>query len=195
MLYYITSNKEKLRVAAKYLLPFDVKVEGKHLEFVEMQSDDIAEIAIQKAKQAYKEVGQPLFVNDAGWYITALGGFPGPFMKYINQWLTSSDLLKLMAGLDNREIIFREVICYIDQNQTKTFVGEIKGVVLGRDTAPTEVPSRSIISLSSSHKSIAECWAAEIPSVDDYKIWEEFAKWYGYLIDMEVKAALASSLE
>lgn len=187
MLYYITSNKAKLRVAAKYLRPFDVSVEGKHLEFVEIQSDDISEIAIQKAKQAYKEVGQPLFVNDAGWYITELGGFPGPFMKYMNQWLTSSDLLKLMVGHDNREIILREVICFVDKNQTKTFVGEIKGVILQRDTAPTEVPSRSIISLSSSGKSIAECWAANIPSVDNYKLWEDFAKWYGSLSGVEIE--------
>lgn len=177
MLYYITSNKAKIRVAEKFLSPLGIKLEGKHLDLAEMQSENIEQIAIEKAKQAFSVVNEPLFVNDAGWYITALGGFPGPFMKYINQWLSSEDLLAMMSGHTNKEVIFREIVCYIDKDHIKTFVGETKGLILERDTVPTEPPSRSLISLSPTGKSIAECWQAGVASTDNGKIWEDFAEW------------------
>ena len=178
MLYYITSNKQKIRIAKKYLSPLNVSLEGKHLDLVEVQSDDIAHIAKEKAKQAFDAIKKPLFVNDAGWYITALKGFPGPYMKHVNERLTSQDILDIMAKYDNREVIFREVVCYIDEHRLQSFVGEVRGEVLTRDTAPSEIPSRSIFSLSSTNKSIAECWQEGIPSVNNSKIWEDFASWY-----------------
>lgn len=178
MLYYITSNKAKIRVAKKFLDPLGVTLEGKHLDLDEMQSEDIEKIAIGKARQAFSVVEEPLFVNDAGWYITALGGFPGTFMKYINQWLSSEDILAMMSGHTNKEVIFKEVVCYVDKNYVKTFVGETKGLILEHDTAPTELPSRSLISLSITGKSIAECWQEGITSTDNGKIWEDFADWH-----------------
>lgn len=178
MLYYITSNKEKIRVASKFLFPLHVAVEGISLELIEIQSDDIGEIARDKAQQAFSAINKPLFVNDAGWYISALNGFPGPFMKYVNQWLTAEDVLKMMSGHTNREIIFREVVCYVDKDQLKSFVSEIKGTVLEKNTDPNAILSASIISLSSSGQSIAESWRQGVPSVDNYDIWQEFAAWY-----------------
>jgi len=178
MLYYITSNKQKVQIAKKYLDPLNVPLEGKHLELTEVQSDDIGLIAKEKALQAFAAIQKPLFVNDAGWYITALKGFPGPYMKYVNQWLTAKDILDIMAKHDNREVVFREVVCYIDNEGVKTFVGEIKGNVLTRDTVPSEPLSRSIFSLSPTNKSIAECWIEGIPSVSNSDIWKDFARWY-----------------
>ncbi len=178
MLYYITSNKAKIRVASRFLSPLNVEIEGKQLDLVEIQSDNIEEIARDKARQAYAAINEPLFVNDAGWYITALNGFPGPFMKYVNQWLTADDMLRMMSGHANREVIFKEVVCYVDKNQLKSFVGEIKGKVLDKGTDPNAILSASIITLSSSGRSIAESWQQKVPSVDNYDIWQKFADWY-----------------
>ena len=178
MLYYITSNQDKIRVAKKYLSPFEIIFEGKDMELFEKQSDDIREIAIEKAKQAYAVIKQPLFVNDAGWHITALNGFPGSFMKFVNGWLTAEDILNLMSPHTNREVILREVVCYIDDTKIKPFIGEKKGIVLHTNTDSTDIPSRSIISLSSTGKSISECWKEGIPPAEDYPVWQEFGKWY-----------------
>jgi non-canonical purine NTP pyrophosphatase (RdgB/HAM1 family) len=186
MLNYITSNKAKIRVAEKFLSPLGVTLQGKHLDLTEIQSEDIEQIAVGKARQAFSIVNEPLFVNDAGWYITSLGGFPGPFMKYVNQWLTSRDLLAMMSGHSNKEVIFREVVCYVDKDHIKTFVGETKGLMLEQDTAPAELPSRSLISLSSTGKSIAECWQEGVASTDNSVIWKDFSEWYA-TINPEVK--------
>ncbi len=177
MLYYITSNQQKIRIAQKYLDPLNVPIEGKHLDLIEVQSDDIAHIAAEKAKQAYAVIKQPLFVNDAGWYITALNGFPGPYMKYMNDWLKAEDILDMMRKHDDREVIFREVVCYADEHGVQPFIGEVKGTVLTTNTAPGEIPSRSIFSLSTTNKSIAECWQEGIASVNNSQIWDDFAQW------------------
>ena len=178
MLYYITSNKEKIRLASRFLSPLNVEIEGKHMDLNEIQSDDIEEIAKDKARQAFSVINKPLFVNDVGWYISALNGFPGPFMKYVNQWLTAEDILKMMSGHTNREIIFREVVCYIDESKLKSFVCEIKGKILDKNTDPETILSASIVSLSSSGRSIAESRKQGVPSVDNYDIWQKFADWY-----------------
>jgi non-canonical purine NTP pyrophosphatase (RdgB/HAM1 family) len=182
MLYYITSNKAKVRIAEKFLIPLGVTLTGRYLDLTEIQSEDIEQIAKEKAKQAFSIIKEPLLVNDAGWYITALDGFPGPFMKYINQWLKSKDLLAIMSNHSNKEVIFREVICYVDEKHHKTFTGETKGLILDRDTVPTEIPSMSLISLSPTGKSIAECWQEGIASTDNSKIWEDFAEWYASMV-------------
>lgn len=148
-----------------------------HLDLIEVQSDNIAHIASEKAKQAYEIIKKPLFVNDAGWYITALSGFPGPYMKYMNDWLKAKDILDMMRRHTNREVIFREVVCYIDEHGVRPFAGEAKGVVLANDTAPDEIPSRSIFSLSSTNKSIAECSQEGVASVNGGQIWDDFAEW------------------
>lgn len=177
MLYYITSNQQKINTAQKYLRPLNVTIEGRHLDLIEVQSDNIAHIASEKAKQAYEVIKKPLFVNDAGWYITALNGFPGPYMKYMNDWLKAKDILDMMRRHTNREVIFREVVCYVDEHGMQPFVGEVKGTVLTNDTAPSEIPSRSIFSLSATNKSIAECSQEGVVSVNSSQIWDDFAQW------------------
>ncbi len=178
MLYYMTSNKRKVEVAQQHLAPLDVEVVGKDIDLVEIQSENIEEIAKLKAEQAFKLVKKPLFVNDAGWFITALNGFPGAYMKHINDWLTADQILRMMEGQTDREVIFNEVICYIDASRTKVFNREVRGVVLTKNTSDTAPPSAAIVSLSSTGKSIAECWEAGIQSVDDVQIWHDFAEWY-----------------
>lgn len=176
MLFYITSNKEKIAVAQKYLSPFGIEVEQKNHDFIELQSESIQQIAEYKAQQAFEYFKHPLLINDAGWYITALNGFPGPYMKYINEWLTAKDILQLMNGKENREVFYTEVFCYIDEHHMKTFTGTAKGQVLMEEKGKG-VPSWQIFSLTNSGKSIAECWEEGIDPVDRYETWNELAQY------------------
>lgn len=177
MLYYITSNSDKVRVAKKYLEPLGIQIKGKHLDLIEIQSESIEEIATHKAKQAFNKLQHPLFVMDAGWYIPSLNGFPGPYMKYINHWFTPEDFLSLMKNKQDRTIIYKEVFYYIDEHRQKQFVGEKKGKVL-KQSQGEGILSWKMISLRSDEKSIAKAWEEHAPPVDRYPLWEEFAQWY-----------------
>lgn len=176
-LYYITSNTDKIRVAKKYLEPFGLSIEQKKLDLVEIQSDSIEEIASHKAKQAYAALKHSLFVMDAGWYIPSLNGFPGPYMKYINQWFTAENILALMKDKPDRKILYKEVFYYIDENTTKQFIGEKSGTILNK-TEGNGILSWTLVSLRNDGKSIARSWEENSQPVDDYSLWKEFADWY-----------------
>ena len=82
---YVTGNPEKFKNAQQFFTQHVIEIEQLALPLEEIQASDPVEIAKKKAEEAFKECQKPLFVNDASWSIPALRGFPGPFMKYINQ--------------------------------------------------------------------------------------------------------------
>lgn len=133
-------------------------------------------IAINKAKQAFETLKIPLFVSDHGWAITALNGFLGPYMKYMNEWLTSQDFLNLMQNHEDKTIIKHEVICYVDDKQIKYFVSEMPGKFLS-EIRGEGLPAMRVVSLLSSGKSVAECREERINSYEENPIWGEFANW------------------
>jgi len=177
MIYYVTGNENKIRAAKLYLSKFGLEIEGKSLNLVEEQTDSVEEVALNKAHQAFEILKKPLIVSDAGWYIKSLGGFPGLFMKYINEWFKAEDFIKLMQEQKDRSIILKESLCYIDKNGFKVFTQEIEGKVL--ETAYDKgLPSDRVVSLSKTGLSIAEAREKGIESIDDQPVWEEFWNWY-----------------
>lgn len=177
MLYYITGNQNKIDVARKFLTPLGIEFEPKELDLTEIQSENIEEVAISKAKQAFEILQQPLFTNDHGWSITALNGFPGAYMKYINKWLTADDFIRLMDGKENREAILTEVICFIDEKGTKAFTMQHNGKILDKPQG-VGIPGTTMISLSDDGISIAKKLETNPSAVENYTLWKELADWY-----------------
>lgn len=176
-LTYVTSNRDKVRVANRYLIPLGIEVVGESMELVEFQTDSIEEITKDKARQAFEALKKPLLVNDASWNFVALNGFPSAYMKYVNQWLSPNDFISLMKNHEDKTVIYREVMYYIDEKQTKAFSEEIKGTFLGEEKGKG-LPSWTLISLRSDKKSIAQCWEDGIEPVDEYPIWRDFSNWF-----------------
>lgn len=177
MLYYITGNINKIRVANNFLNKLGVYFAAKDLKVTELQSESIEEVVIHKAKEAFKKLNQPLFVSDHFWSIRALNGFPGAYMKYINKWFKSSDILNLMSDKKDRSAILTEMICYIDKTNLKTFKQSHKGVVLYKSQGKGDV-GLTTISLSKDGISIAQKLETNPSSLEEDKLWEDFAKWY-----------------
>jgi non-canonical purine NTP pyrophosphatase (RdgB/HAM1 family) len=174
---YITGNQGKLENAKVFLADYDIAPESKKLDLQEIQSDDAVAIAVQKARDAYAQLQEPLFVNDASWHIPALNGFPGPYMRYIVDWFTVEDLLKLMEGKTDRTIILRDTIVYKDQEVEKVFTNDVHGVLLEAPAGDGNGPFvTKIISLDDSGKSLAE--AKTVGYTEKEKpLWQEFASW------------------
>ncbi|MGI5826242.1 MAG: non-canonical purine NTP pyrophosphatase [Patescibacteria group bacterium] len=183
MLKYVTSNDGKIRVANKYLLPLGIEVVKHPLDVAEIQSSSIEDISRYKAEQAFKIVGEPLIVNDAEWNFPALNGFPGPYVRYINEWLSPEDFIALMSRHQDKTVIYKEVITYIDKKQTKAFKAEIKGKFLD-EIRGEGLPTWCLVSLRQDGKSISECWREGIDPVDAYSVWQDFANWYKNTIQL-----------
>ncbi|HEX4799129.1 MAG TPA: non-canonical purine NTP pyrophosphatase [Candidatus Paceibacterota bacterium] len=178
-LIYVTGNKHKFENAQKFFVAYGIGIEQQSPPITEVQSHDAVEVAIQKAKDAWNELMRPLFVNDASWAIPALKGFPGPYMKYVNQWFEPIDFVHLMEGKKDRTIILKDVIVYIDETGPVSFVNEHRGTILKQVTHGTyRHPSDTVVSLSMSGKSILEESQEGVYFIEDEdKVWKNFANW------------------
>ena len=180
MFTLVTSNQEKIHFAKLALneldLEFDVE-SGLHL--IEIQADTPNEIIIHKAHEAFEQLKRPVVVSDHWWEISALNGFPGPYMRFINDRWQSDDLLRLMSGKKDRKAIFIESICYKDQDRENVFQTKLMGEVLS-EARGKGLCSQEIISLSRDGKSIA--WHLNNGTdprgkYNQKKVWKDLSEW------------------
>lgn len=177
MLLYITGNQHKIETANDHLKPFGVSVEGRKVDgIVELQLDDVIEISKSKATQAFEKIQQPLIVSDAGWMFTALNGFPGSYMASVNRWFTAQDFLNLMKEKENREVILRECVTYIDKDQIKTFMCDNKGLVL-EEASGEGTPLDQIVTFKEDGKTIAKCENEGILRIPQNELWNDVGRW------------------
>ena len=111
-LVFVTRNELKFRVAAQALQGSGIMLEQKSIAVPEIQSRHLEEIAAWSADWACQRLDQPVVMTDAGFFIEALNGFPGPFTKYVNEWLTTSDFLNLLQGKSDRRAYAQDCLAY-----------------------------------------------------------------------------------
>jgi XTP/dITP diphosphohydrolase len=113
MLHYVTTNEGKVREVAEYL---GDEVRQFDFDYTEIQSDELGPIAARGAREAYRRVGEPVLVDDAGLFVEALGGFPGPYSAYVEDTLGIERVWNLVADEEagDRKASFRCVLAYCD---------------------------------------------------------------------------------
>lgn len=114
LLKFITSNSGKLRELRRQLSPLRIEVEQVALELTEPQAETIEAVALIKARQAFSVLQQPLVVDDSGFYIPELAGFPGPFTKYILQTIGAQGILDVAQRIEARSCAFEHTLVYMD---------------------------------------------------------------------------------
>ena len=139
---FITSNCVKFAIADSILKHKGISLVRNQMNLEEIQSENVLDIARNSAKIAFSTIKKSVAVTDAGFYITALNGFPGPFVKYANRYFDADKLIQLMSDEPNRELIVREALVVIDDfgaehcYQTE-FYGSVATNVYCSDTAST----------------------------------------------------------
>lgn len=122
---FITGNQSKADYLAKYLgLPVDhVK-----LDLDEIQSMDLKEIVGHKVRQAYDHVKAPVIVEDVSLEFEALGGLPGPFIKFFVERVPFETICSMLDG-KSRKATAKCVFGYYDGETVKFFEGTMEGEV------------------------------------------------------------------
>lgn len=130
-LAFITKNKDKWNIGKNVLSQYGVELIQVSLETPEIQNENVEEIAEYSATFAANNLNAPVIKTDAGYYIEALNGFPGPYVKYINKWLKPSEIIKMMEGKENRKVMIKETIAlaYPD-GKFEIFNSETFGVIV-----------------------------------------------------------------
>lgn len=112
VIFFATNNVNKFNEACKALTKYRIAVGMLRVKTLEIQSESLEEIARTSALYAFRECGLPIIVEDAGLFIEALNGFPGPYAAYIYRTLGNKGLLQLMKSVENRRAEFHSVVAY-----------------------------------------------------------------------------------
>jgi XTP/dITP diphosphohydrolase len=108
---FVTTNPGKVNEAREYLAE---PVEQLDFDTPEIQSDDLGAIAAHKARAAFEHAGEPVFVDDAGLFVDAFDGFPGPYSSYVHETVGVERVWRLAKEEADRAASFRGVVAYCD---------------------------------------------------------------------------------
>lgn len=123
---FVTGNQGKADKLARVL---GVSIDHRKLDLTEIQSMNLREIAEYKARQAYEITQSPVIVDDVSLEFAAMGGLPGPFVKYFVEHAGLEGMIAMLAGFDDKSAVARAGICYCDENGPVYFEGSLKGVI------------------------------------------------------------------
>ncbi len=128
--YFVTSNIHKFQEARSVLSEYKIATAKLRVEAIEIQDDSLENISRYSVQDAIKNCGLPVFVEDAGLFVEALGGFPGPYSKYVYNTVGLKGVLKLMKNIENRSAYFMSVVAFgSPDEQPVCFVGKVEGTI------------------------------------------------------------------
>jgi len=124
---FITGNQKKADYLAKYL-GFPVK--HVKLDLDEIQSLNLNAIVEHKVRQAYEKIQASVIVEDVSLEFEALGGLPGPFIRFFVERVPFETICAMVNG-KTRRAMARCVFGYYDGKHLKMFEGSLGGEVAG----------------------------------------------------------------
>jgi XTP/dITP diphosphohydrolase len=128
--YFATGNKGKFIEAADVAARFGITLKHMRIDKLEIQSNDLAEIASFAAMDAARSKRRPVVSEDAGFFVNALAGFPGPYSSYVFKTLGTGGILKLMEKRVDRKAFFQASVAFCTpMSRPKCFTGFAQGRV------------------------------------------------------------------
>ena len=129
--FFVTTNFHKFNEARRVLAEHGVVAALLRIEAIEVQDDDLEEIAEASVRDAVEKSGLPVLVEDAGLFIGVLKGFPGPYSSYVYRTLGTKGVLKLMEGIAKRNAYFCSVVAFYSPERAspKCFHGKVEGEI------------------------------------------------------------------
>jgi non-canonical purine NTP pyrophosphatase (RdgB/HAM1 family) len=122
----VTSNESKWAEAQRIV---GHPLERLVLELPELQADTTTEVAIHKARAAFAAVSRPVIVEDAGLELAALGGFPGPFIKFWEKLGGLGSICLAANGLKDRRAEAVCVLALCNADGVQVVEGRVAGTI------------------------------------------------------------------
>lgn len=119
---FATGNQTKILHARESVKGLGIEIVGKKLDLIEPREDNPKKVVLEKAVQALAQVKGPIMVEDSGIFIRALGGFPKTFVHFAEETIGIANILKMMEGVKDRYVEFRQSLAYYEPGMTEPIV-------------------------------------------------------------------------
>jgi XTP/dITP diphosphohydrolase len=131
VVYFATKNKGKYAEVEKVASKHGIRLVHLSWKKHEIQEDDLSVIACFAAEEAARESKtHSVVAEDAGFFVAALHGFPGPYSSYTFDKLGTQGILKLMQNVNQREAFFSSAVAFSNDGISSIcFNGIVKGTV------------------------------------------------------------------
>lgn len=117
-LRFITGNPGKVRELQDLLEPKGITVVQDATDYPEIQADSLEDVATAGVGYLLATgVKPPFILEDAGLFVSALGGFPGVYSRYALDTIGCGGILDLMRDveLESRTAAFRACLTHVDE--------------------------------------------------------------------------------
>jgi XTP/dITP diphosphohydrolase len=180
--WLVTGNLHKFNEVRPVLSKYNIAAGMlQKIDAVEIQDDDIENVAKASALDAVRKSRLPIIVEDAGLFIETLSSFPGPYSSFVYRTIGNDGILKLLRDVVDRGARFRSVVAFFspEQDEPLSFSCEVRGEIVERKRGTCGFGFDPIFKPSGSQKTFAEM------SVDEKNkyshrasAFRRFAEWY-----------------
>ncbi|AET38650.1 nucleoside triphosphate pyrophosphohydrolase HAM1 Ecym_3147 [Eremothecium cymbalariae DBVPG len=131
---FVTSNKAKLAEVQALLNSESMRftISNEPLDLLEIQGSDLEVIALEKCKEAVKNLGpdKKVFIEDTALSFDEFDGLPGAYIKwFLNMGLPK--IVSMLAGTDNKAATgITTVVFYDGEGMYHTFQGRCDGRIV-----------------------------------------------------------------
>jgi len=132
---FVTGNANKLKEVTRILnegdVPFPAEVVNQDIDLPELQGTP-EEVALEKCRMAAKAAGGPVVTEDVSLCYDALGGLPGPYIKWFLKGVQHDGLYKLLAAYDDKSAtaICNFAFCAGPGAEPKLYSGQTRGKIV-----------------------------------------------------------------
>ena len=175
-----TSNRGKLAEAREVLAGFGIAVKQFDGKGIEIQADKTSEVAAFSSRGAAISAGSPVLVEDAGLFIHALGGFPGPYSAYVFKTVGLDGVLSLLRGRTPRKARFVSSLAYCKPGgEPVVFEGLVQGEITRSPRGSMGFGFDPIFLPAGGRRTFGELSLREKCAVSHRaRALTEFARWY-----------------
>lgn len=127
ILTFVTSSRDKFREAQAIL---GCPLERADLDLPEWQGLDVVALAQRKAREAFARLARPVLVEDTSLELAALGGFPGPLVKWLLVAAGPEALPRMLAGFPDKRALAKTAAVVFDGERAFLAVGAVPGIIV-----------------------------------------------------------------
>lgn len=180
-LAFATGNSGKVEEMKPIFKDTDYSLVQREVDIEEIDALDVEDVARRKVEDSYRELDEDIVVvEDTGFYVEGLNGFPGAKAAFFEYTCGAESLLKLLEGKENRKAYFKTAVAVKTPEEVEIFTGKMTGKVPEepRGEAVEELPYNSIIAPDHGDgETVAENPGLKDESFHRVKATEKFLDW------------------